>query len=129
LTLSAAGASAEMLVEKLANKYALEVVVARPQFPVKTAYGAIDGRQASPDAINRFVPILAGEWNLYPVELIKITGLRRIILCEKLSYAGQRRMTIPDLEHLDYYLDVRVDSDDELYERKCIHRDVFYIIG
>ncbi len=125
---AAAAASAEMLVEKLAKKYALTIVVAQPQFPVKTAYGPIEGRQATQEAINHFVPILAGEWNLYPAELIKKTGLRRIILCEKLSYAGERRTAIPDFEHLDYYLDVREARYDEPYERHCIHQQLFYLI-
>ncbi|MBI3862539.1 MAG: hypothetical protein HY290_11665 [Planctomycetia bacterium] len=116
------------LVAELSQKYSLELVLADPQFPVRTFHGPITGRPAPQAEKQSFLPIFIAEWNLYPVELIKATRLRRIILCEELAFQGQRRFSIPDFEHDDLYFDVVRGRHSESYVRKCIHHEFFHII-
>src|SRR5262245_44542018 len=104
-------------ITELARKYDLDIVVSRPQFPVKTTYGTIQGKEADRKDVDSYAPILDSEWNLYPVELIKLAKLKRIILCQDLSFAGQLRTAIPDFEHNDLYLDVARGRHSELYTR------------
>jgi hypothetical protein len=112
---------------KVSEKYGLLVVV-RPEFPVRTVHGAIDGKEGAAKDLNAYLPIFSAEWNLYPAELVKRTKLRRIILCAGLSFAGQLRAAIPDFEHDDLYLDVVRGRYDESYVRKVIHHEYFHVI-
>ncbi|MFN0050739.1 MAG: hypothetical protein ACKV0T_01020 [Planctomycetales bacterium] len=112
----------------LADKYSLELVARTPRFPVQTAHGQITGERASPEELARFGEILREEWNLYPVELIQKTGLKRLVLCTNLAFAGQHRTAIPDFEHDDLYFDVHRGGHSADYERKVIHHEFFHII-
>ena len=113
---------------RLAKDYRISVVVAQPTFPVKTLHGEIAGREAKPNHLKSYVPILASEWSLYPPELIQRTGLRRIILCQSLSFAGQLRTAIPDFENSDLYLDVERGRYAERYVRLVIHHEFYHLI-
>jgi hypothetical protein len=115
-------------IDKLTNKYSIAIVVSRPQFPVKTYHGEINGTEGSAKNVASFLPILSAEWNLYPADLVKKAGLRRIVLCEELSFAGQARTAIPDFEHRDLYLDVGRGRHSELYTRKVIHHEFFHVL-
>jgi hypothetical protein len=132
LTLAVSGSGQERQVEtrlaELGKRYGLVIVPSQPTFPVKTFHGAIDGKEASRDDIDSYAPILASEWNCYPVSLVKRSKLRRIILCRDLSFAGQPRTAIPDFEHDDLYLDVARGRYSEPYVRKVIHHEFFHVI-
>jgi hypothetical protein len=113
---------------QLAKKYDLDIVLSRPEFPVKTTHGAINGKEADHKDVDSYVPLLVSEWNLYPVELIKRSKLQRIILCQDLSFAGQQRTAIPDFEHNDLYFDVARGRHSLLYTRTVIHHEFFHVL-
>jgi hypothetical protein len=121
-----AGASGRELVP-LGERYGLRVVV-EPEFPVNTVHGEIRGRFADLENLATYIPILASEWNIYPPELVEKSGLRRLVLCEDLEFAGQRRTALPDFEHHDLYLDVGRGRYSESYVRKVIHHEFFHVI-
>ena len=52
------------------------------------------------------VTTLASEHALYPHSFLKTAGVRRYVLCEGLSYNGQRRRDVPDLASGTLYIDV-----------------------
>lgn len=113
---------------ELSKKYRISLVTSQPVFPIKIGPGDIDGKAATPKHLESYLPVLVSEWNLYPAELIKRTGLRRIILCESLSFAGQLRAAIPDFEHNDLYLDVWRGRHADRYVRLVIHHEFFHMI-
>jgi len=127
LSLSAT-AAAEDLTAGIRARYGLEVVTAGASFPVKTRYGDIAGEDAVPADVESYLPLLVAEWGLYPRALIVKTRLRRIILCRDLSFAGQKRTAIPDLEHNDLYFDVARGRNNADYVRKVIHHEYYHII-
>src|SRR5262245_28386431 len=96
----------ETVIAELSKKYSLTIVTQRPNFPVSTFYGSIRGKEAPAEKLSTFLPILAAEFGLYPAEFVERTGLKQIILCDDLSFAGQLRTAIPDFEHDHLYLDV-----------------------
>jgi hypothetical protein len=65
---------------------------------------------------------------LYPIDLVKRTGVWRIVLCEDMTYKGQPRTAFPDWEHHTLYFDVDVDRHSELRFRKAIHHEFFHMI-
>ncbi|MCE9564242.1 MAG: hypothetical protein K8U57_19535 [Planctomycetes bacterium] len=112
----------------LGRKYKLDIVTRAPIFPVKTRHGAIDGAEADRKEADSYAAIFAFEWSLYPSELVKKTGLRGVVFCKDLSFAGQKRTAVPDFEHETLYLDVTRGRHDELYVRKVIHHEFFHLV-
>jgi hypothetical protein len=117
-----------MIVSEIRQRYGLEVLTAGAPFPVETQHGRIEGADAEPADVESYLHILGPEWGLYPPALIRRTGLRRIILCRDLAFAGQKRTAIPDFEHHDLYLDVTRGRKDPNYVRKVIHHEYYHLI-
>ncbi len=115
-------------VAELSAKLTIPIIGSGLTFPVRTYHGEITGYDASPTTIASYLPILASEWSLYPRAAIEKSALRRIILCDGLTFAGQRRTAVPDFEHNDLYLDVARARYDEIYTREVIHHEFFHII-
>jgi hypothetical protein len=115
-------------VARLSERLSIPIVASGTAFPVRTYHGEINGRDAAPTTVASYLPILASEWELYPRAVIQKSGLRRIILCDVLAFAGQRRTAVPDFEHNDLYLDIVSGRYDEMYTRSGIHHEFFHII-
>lgn len=113
---------------KIAKAYNIEIVTTDLNFPVKTSYGAIDGKQAHRRDLENYISLFASEFTLYPLTLVKQSQLKRIVLCNELYFAGQRRNAIPDFEHDTLYLDVSRGSYNKSYLRKVMHHEFFHII-
>lgn len=116
------------LLQKTALIFRVEIIWAAPEFPVATTYGMIGGSTAPASAIQKYAGLFASEFSLYPPGLVKRVRLRRIVLCEQLSFAGQRRNAVPDFEHDTLYLDVSRGASNPLYLRKVVHHEFFHMI-
>jgi hypothetical protein len=112
----------------IAKRYNLEIVTEMPRFPIKISTGTIDGAEASKAEVESYLSIFAFEWSLYPADLVKRTGLKKVVLCQKLSFEKQYRTGIPDFENDALYLDVTRGRHDDRYVRKVIHHEFFHII-
>jgi hypothetical protein len=112
----------------IGKKYGLEFVTAAPAFPVKIKSGLIDGAEAAKADAESYAAIFAFEWSLYPPELVKKTRLKRVVFCQELAFAKQKRTAVPDFENDTLYLDVARGRFDEPYVRKVIHHEFFHII-
>ena len=131
VSLGAFGEAAEDGLRELRNvatAYKIEIIVAAPRFPVMTPFGTIDGKKARDKSLERYANLFAREFGLYPPDLVKRSRLKRVVLCERLSYSGQRRNAIPDFEQNALYLDVSRGSYSEPYLRGVIHHEFFHII-
>lgn len=98
------------------------------RFPIQTTHGAIDGKDATDADIKRYAALFFPEWQLYPASLIQKTKLTKIVFCANLSFAGQPRTAIPDLENNVLYLDVARSPSNDDYNRRTIHHEFFHII-
>jgi hypothetical protein len=115
-------------LRNLSEKYGLQILTQPSEFPAAFNHGPIEGREATPEEVAWYGPILASEWNLYPVDLIKRTRLKRLVLCKDLSYAKQKRTAIPDFDADTLYLDVVRGRKNDLYVREVIHHEYYHII-
>jgi hypothetical protein len=126
--LAAQSKRAQPSIEEVAKKYDLEIVTQLPRFPIKLNSGTINGAEAAKEDIDSYCPIFAFEWSLYPADLVRRTGLKKVVLCQKLSFEKQFRTGIPDFENDVLYLDVSRGRHDDRYVRKVIHHEFFHII-
>jgi hypothetical protein len=113
---------------EIARRDEIEIVAFDPLFPVATTFGQIAGRAAAGDDIDGYSVLFVREFSLYPPALIKRCNLKRVVLCEGLSFDGQLRGAIPDFEHDTLYLDVLRGGYDRLYLCKVLHHEFFHII-
>lgn len=126
--LASAQAKSPSDLGEVAKKYDLEMVTSCPEFPVKIRAGLIDGMEANKADLESYIPIFISEFSLYPADLVKRSGLKKVVFCQKLSYEKQFRTAIPDFEGNVLYLDVARGRHDETYVRKVIHHEFFHII-
>jgi hypothetical protein len=120
--------SAAANLKKLEQTYAIEIAATNPSFPVKSTYGVIDGKRAELKELESYISWFAPEFSIYPQSLVRLSQLKRVVLCKELSFAGQRRNAIPDFEHDTLYLDASRGSYYTPYMRKVMHHEFFHII-
>jgi hypothetical protein len=128
LLLAGPAPAAEADLAALAKAHAVEVVARGPTFPVKTAHGPIDGAEADRADAESYAAVFAQEWGLYPPELVRKAGVKRVVFCKGLAFAGQHRTGVPDFEHDTLYLDVARGRHDDRYVRKVIHHEFFHFV-
>lgn len=115
-------------IKDLAEIYGIVISAESAKFPVATVHGAIGGERADQVEIDRYEPVFVAEFSLYPVECIRRSGLRRIVMCRALSFAGQPRTAVPDYQHDTLYLDVCRGAYSVPYVRKVLHHEFFHMI-
>lgn len=115
-------------LSKVAKAYGIEIVTADLGLPVQTTHGAIEGQAAGRRELENYVGLFIQEFTLYPTSLVKRTRLKRIVLCNEVAFAGQRRTAVPDFEHDTLYLDVSRGADNRSYLRKVLHHEFFHIV-
>ena len=113
---------------RISKKFGVDIVAAKPVFPVKSWYGRITGKPADAAEIDRYAPLFMREFDLYPADLVRRARLKRVVLCKALCFAGQLRAAIPDFEHNTLYLDVVRGGRNPLYLCKVLHHEFFHII-
>ncbi len=116
------------LLADVAAAYGIEIVYAKLLFPIKTTHGFIHGRTGSDDSVRTYASLLASEFSRYPKQLVQVSKLSKIVLCEELSFDGQRRNAVPDFEHHTLYLDTKRGDHDRTYQRKVLHHEFYHIL-
>lgn len=110
------------------KRYGLTVEFGDPSFPVKTTHGDISGERAVRRELATYVPVFVEEFSRYPADFVKKTGLRRIVLCKNLAFAGDFRASIPDYDHTVMYYDAVRGAYSEEYQRATVHHEFFHMI-
>lgn len=121
-------AAYERSLGEVAQKQRIEVVHGAPKFPVKTTWGVVGGKPAARRNLERYTPIFAREFVLLPPSLVQKAKLKRVVMCEDLSFAGQRRNAVPDWEHDTLYLEVSRGSKHPRYLATVIHHEFFHMV-
>lgn len=106
----------------------LRQIETNPTFPVATTHGAITGKAAPPGAIASYWPLFRAEFSFYPASLVEKAQVHRVVFCQELAFAGQRRNAIPDFEHKTLYLEVVRGRNQKRYLRKVIHHEFFHMV-
>jgi hypothetical protein len=123
-----ARAAALAELSKVAKAYNIEIVTNDLKLPVQTTYGAIEGQQAAQQELENYAGLFVEEFTLYPAALVKRAHLKRVVLCNEVAFAGQRRNAVPDFEHDTLYLDVSRGAYNRSYLRKVLHHEFFHIV-
>lgn len=115
-------------LQRVAHNYQIEILTSNLDLPLKTTHGLIEGKAAAEQQLLAYQPLFVQEFSLYPPKLIRLAKLKRVVFCDELSFAGQRRNAVPDFEHDTLYLDIVPGVENSLYMRKVLHHDVYHMI-
>lgn len=110
-------------IEAFTKKYSIDLVVSGFDFSTEAKVTGTDSEQ-----VDRYLPLFFSEFNLYPPELVKKSGVTKIVLCKDLKYAGQKRAAYPGLTSGVMCYDVERGSHSEVYQRSSIHHEYFHLI-
>lgn len=117
-----------MSFDSLARTHGIAIVRRGEPFPVRNPYGPIAGADAAPSALRRYEPVFVHAFGRYPVDLVRRVGLRRVVLCRDLAFAGQRRGAVPDFDHDTLYLDILRGADRPGYLSRVLHHEFFHMV-
>ena len=110
-------------IKSFEKKYSLDLVVSGFDFSTEPKVTGADSEQVA-----RYLPLFFSEFNLYPPELVKKSGVTKIVLCKDLKYAGQKRAAYPGLTSGVMCYDVELGAHSEIYQRSSIHHEYFHLI-
>jgi hypothetical protein len=112
----------------VAERHAIRVVAADGPLRVRSLDGTIRADRAEPEAVAAYAPLLAREFDLYPPELVRRVGLRRVVLCRNLTYRTEPAAGLPHFRGDALYLDVGVLAEDPAYARTAVHHEFFHLL-
>lgn len=114
---------AQDLFNEVARRYDIEIVT-KPTFPMDD----VRGEAADIYHLERYAPLFAAEFSVYPVDLVRKCKLKKIILCKNLSSDGTAcgGLCVHELKAL--FMTV-VDRDvHERHARTTIHHEFFHLV-
>jgi hypothetical protein len=130
--LAAAAARGSVLFEQVRKEYqdkaGIEFVADGAKFSADTAFGRIEGMGAGRDNIDLFLYMFRKEFGKYPPELLRLSGLKRIVFCSDLLRNGGRRSGIAVSDIATIYLNVRSGIFSERFRRKLMHHEFFHMV-
>jgi hypothetical protein len=118
----------DQLKKEYREKAGVELVAGTEKFPFKTEHDLIDGVNANAGDIDLFLYMFRKEFGKYPPELIRLSGLKRIVFCSDLLHGGQRRSGVAISDNATIYLNVRSGVFSERFRRKLMHHEFFHMI-
>ncbi len=80
------------------------------------------------DALAKYVDIFYMEFNRYPQDFIKNTGLKKIAFVKNLSVIGQNRAAMPLPKIKTVFYDIYLGNDDKEYQQEVIHHEFYHLI-
>lgn len=106
----------------------IELAIAKKAFEVETPTGKLMGNRADESRVTEFLRRYAKEFALYPRALVARSELRRVVLCEGLTFNGYHWGKCTEFGERTIYVDVKFRLDDEHYMRVGIHHEFFHLI-
>ena len=120
----AASDKLEVEIKAFEKKYGVKLSLAGHKFePEVNRISGVDSNK-----VDAYLPLFLSEFNLYPPEFTRKCGLKKIVFCKQLAYAGQFRAGIPgyQAEGIMFY-DVERGSYSPSYQRHTVHHEFFHL--
>ncbi len=125
-------ASGSVLFEQTKAQYAknlgIELVADFETYPVSDSGGAISARNAGGKNADMVLYFLRKEFAKYPPELVRLSGLKRIVFCRDLQATGQRIAGVALEKNATIYMDASTEIGDEAHRRRTLHHEFFHFL-
>lgn len=118
----------DQLKKEYHEKSGVELVAGDEPFPVRTAGDEIKGVNMRQSDLDLYLYMFRKEYGKYPPELLRASGLRRIVFCRDLTYNGRPKSALAIYDNLTIYLDVRSGVHSENFRRKLMHHEFYHMV-
>jgi hypothetical protein len=113
----------------ISRKYQIDFQLARSGLKPNTNTSlSLASEPFTEGELSRYISLFSAEFTLYPPELIREAGLKRVIVCKKLRLDGQPRAAVPDFELGDLYVDILPRGFYAIYLRQVLHHEFYHMI-
>ena len=112
----------------VAAKYGLMIVIPRePKGAGRGGYSYDPVAQSESQDANDYVNLFIEELSKYPVDFLKASGLRRVLLVQALKVGQQTRAAVPDADQEDMIYDVTYVKN-QRYSRHVVHHELYHLL-
>ena len=113
---------------QFAKDYEIELVADGETYPVEGSHDALTARNAGARNVDMVLYFLRKEFGKYPAEIIRASGLKRIVFCRDLKANGNRIAGVAVQASSTIYMDSSTEVGDEPHRRRTLHHEFFHVI-
>ncbi|MEO6005876.1 MAG: hypothetical protein ABIZ04_25875 [Opitutus sp.] len=108
--------------------FGIQIVADGEPYPVGGAEGTILAQNTGVNNADMVLSFLRKEFAKYPVELIRLSGVKRIVLCRELRIGSTRIAGVAVERNASIYVDSTTMVGDELHRRRTFHHEFFHFL-
>lgn len=116
------------LLDDLANRYGITVEVVTKPYTWQGAGYVVKAEPVTATDLERYAPLLAKEWSIYPVGLMAKARVKKILLGTNVSVSGQLRAAVPAFDGDTMVYDTNLGAHKPRYQRAIVHHEFFHMI-
>jgi hypothetical protein len=119
---------AQRQIRSIEETFGVDVFVADRPLNTTSARGTLTGNIVPPEEASRYLRVLSREIFLYPVDAVKRSRLRRIVICSDLALRAQEIGGMADCAGHTLFLNATVKKGYARYCAAVIHHELFHLI-
>ncbi len=125
-------ASASQLLDEMKvqyqRDYGIELVADAEVYPLAGPGETIDAKNTGVTNGDMVLYFLRKEFAKYPAELVRLSGVKRIVLCRDLKSGGTRIAGVAVEKNSSIYVDSTTQVGDEAHRRRTLHHEFFHFL-
>lgn len=108
--------------------YGIELVADAEIYPLVGSGETIDAKNTGVMNGDMVLYFLRKEFAKYPAELVRLSGVKRIVLCRDLKSGGTRIAGVAVEKNSSIYVDSTTQVGDEAHRRRTLHHEFFHFL-
>jgi hypothetical protein len=132
LGIAAAATHASPLLDEMnaqyRRDYGIQLVADSEVYPVAGPGETIDAKNTGEKNGDMVLYFLRKEFAKYPAELVRLSGVKRIVLCRGLKIGGARMAGVAVEKNASIYVDSTTEVGDESHRRRTLHHEFFHFL-
>lgn len=114
----------DQMSTQLKNELGIQLVAENESYPI--AGGQIDAKNTGERNADMVLYFLRKEIAKYPPELLRKSGVQRIVLCRELKHGTRRVAGLASPSNKSIYVDSTAEIGDEAHRRRTLHHELFH---
>jgi hypothetical protein len=106
----------------------IQLVAENENYPLGGPGGRIDAKNTGERNGDMVLYFLRKEISKYPAELIRASGVKRLVLCRDLKVDGKRVAGVASPGNTSIYVDSTAEIGDEAHRRRTLHHEFYHFL-
>jgi len=111
-----------------ARDYGIVLVSDGEVYPLKGSDLELQAKNAGANNVDMVLYLLRREFAKYPPDLVRRSGIQRIVLCRELKAGTQRIAGVAVKNNASIYVDSTTLVGDEAHRRRTLHHEFFHFL-